>query len=285
MDDRTAYRILKIRAGTRQEDLSRRHDCFVKLYKRYLMGQPIPMSPEEIEQIKKAYEHLLYRRIEEEELKDLYPQERTDLGYKMWKSGVKVAAPFLNRHRGKVIYTLVMCVLTYVIIFIRTYQPIDLRIAVLSKPSESVFEFEIKSQCAQIFEDILIDNLPELKRPKIEFEGYYMMDSLPDLRISDKYDVYIMEESFLQALQSTGVTFLTLDPYLSPELDAAYNPIIQNGPSVSEVYIGKDTSLYQHLCNLYNDNQTWVAVVYPDSPHQEQALEFVKYLNRYEIKK
>ncbi len=284
MDDRTAYSILKIRPGTSHEDISRRYEHFIKLYKRYLMGQSINMSPEEIEQMKRAYVHLLYKRIGDDELKDLYPPENTSLGHQLWESSCKATRPFLVRHKAKVIYTLIMCVLTYIIIAVRNYQPVDLKIAVLSQSeSSSIYEMEIESMTADAYEVILTENLSGVKRPKIEFQGYLYENEaglgMTMNTISDEYDVYIMDERLLKELKARGVTFLSLDRYMSTKTDQAYNPFLQGDQSISEVYIDNDTSLYQYVCNLRNDNRVWVAVVYSESKHLGQALQFIKYIN------
>lgn len=75
MDRMRAFSILKINPHTSKEIISKRHDYFVKLYKQHLMWMKFKISPEEIEEMKEAYEFLLYKKVDDAELEKLYPQD------------------------------------------------------------------------------------------------------------------------------------------------------------------------------------------------------------------
>jgi hypothetical protein len=177
MDDRTAYSILKIRPGTSIEKISKRHDHFIVLYKRHLMGDRFNISTEEIEQMKLAYEHFLYKEISDKELEDLYPVESKSLGHQVWRSSAKIAAPFVKRHRAKIIYTIFMCFLTFLIIAIKNYQPIDLRIAVFGPEPKTDADYEKINSGIQSFRAEILENNKTVKRPMIYYypvQVYYM---------------------------------------------------------------------------------------------------------------
>lgn len=279
MDDSTAYRILKIREGTSIEDISKKHNHFVKLYKQHLMGIKTNISPEEIESMKKAYEHLLYKRLSDTELKNLYPAE-TYLS-KIWDNVCKVFRPIVYRHKTKIIYTLVMFMLTNLIIFIINYKPVDLKVVVFSKSSGTLMETGIRNHILKSFENHTAETVPYIKRPIMEYGFYNENDEMIANRllyIWGDSDVYIMEEQLLRQFQEAGTEFsqiarVDLDEYQQT------SGMIQDGTLyVSEFYIDEDSYIYKNICNWENTNNNWVAVVDAHAPHKAQAVEFLKFI-------
>lgn len=284
MDERTAYSILKIRPGTSIEDISKKHDHFAKLYKKYLMREPVNMTPEEIEQMKSAYEYLVYKRIDDQELETLYPLENNSLSHQLWKELVRTIGPFLILHKAKVIYTLVMCAITFIIICVKNYQPVDLRIVVFSRPSVSIYEYEFRNQIMDRFESEILVNISGIERPAMELQFYYPGEDVDSsnagLLFQDQADVYIMEESLLHAMKEAGIEFLALDRLAGQGLRQVYEPVNNEIKKVSGndsgVTIDKETSLYHYICNWYGDGKAWVAAVSRNTAHGNEALRFIE---------
>lgn len=258
MDDRTAYEILKIKAGTSLNDIVKRHDHFSRLYKHYQMGERVYISPEKLEQMKSAYECLLYKRIEDEELQYLYPLESNSRCYQTYD---KIICPLMKRHKPKIIYTIVMSVLTIIIICVINYKPVDFQVTVYLQPSETVYEYESRIMNLDAYEYEMLGSLPGIKKPRIDYQNYYPANgagaNLLGLYTADDVDVYIMEEALLSELQEKAIEF--------------YNV----GSDTAKVYVNKKTSLYRNICNAKNENRSWVAVVSPLSRRKEQAMNFI----------
>lgn len=280
MDDRTAYEILKIRPGTSLAIVEKRYEHFVKLYRKYLMGEPLEYSTNDLLQMKEAYQCLLYKRIEDKELKDLYPQENQGLCHQALRYGVKLMAPFVKRHRAKIIYTCVMLVLTFLIIQIMQYQPVDLKIAVLSDPAGSIFEYQIRRELMDAYEAEIMDNVVTIRRPVVEYQSVYSPEGtsygVSDFTLSRDVDVYVMEEPLLIRLKSLGFEFVELKGL---DVQPVYDPVRQQVNVRTQLHVELTTSLYRYICNYQNDNQSWVAVLSPDCRHRAQAMQFLRYLN------
>ncbi len=280
MDDRTAYHILKIKPGTTLSDIDKKYELFVKLYKRYLMGETLEYTPGQLAKMKEAYESLLYKRINDEELQYLYPRESQSIGYQAWKLSSRLAGPFLRRHRGKVIYTLVMSMLTLIIILIINYQPVDLKITVIHDPIASMMEYHYRTQLIDAFKMELQEYLSAIQKPVLEYQSLFSDEGLSfeDLSFfsAKDVDVYVMEEEMLISLSELGLEFTPLD--FSGD-KPVYAPTLKDRGSRNNIKVDQRTTFYQYLCNLNNDNQVWVAVVPTQSEHKEKALWFLRYIS------
>lgn len=281
MDRMRAFSILKINPHTSKEIISKRHDYFVKLYKQHLMWMKFKISPEEIEEMKEAYEFLLYKKVDDAELEKLYPQDT------IWSKTLdnigKVLNPFLHRHRAKIIYTLVMSVITGLLIYILNYKPVDLNVIIFSPYTRSLIEYQFRNQVLRDFEKQTEKNLSLIQRPDMEFGYYEENDYIAAewlLFLWDNADVYIMEESLLEEFKKAGVKFASIEPERLSDYQQAANPFNKDNRPVTEVYIDTSSFLYRYICNWENTNKTWVAVIADDAENVEEALSFVKFINK-----
>jgi hypothetical protein len=282
MDDRTAYSILKIRPGTSIEKISKRHDHFIVLYKRHLMGDRFNISTEEIEQMKLAYEHFLYKEISDKELEDLYPVESKSLGHQVWRSSAKIAAPFVKRHRAKIIYTIFMCFLTFLIITIKNYQPVDLRIAVFGPEPKTDADYEKLNSGIQSFRAEILENNKTVKRPMIY---YYPVTDISSALMAyysaENDDVLIIEKSLKEEMESLGIKFLAIDSQTLQDTSQAFGLINQETGLITDVAISKETSLYQNLCNQQGSNKIWVSALSQNVRNTDHAIRLIEFYSLY----
>lgn len=276
MDERTARLILNIKPETSYEDISKRYEHFIKLYKLYLMGENLSISPEQLEQMKKAYLTLLYKRIDDTELAGLYPQYHQGPYSEFCH---RILIPFLNRERPKIIYTAVMCSLSIIIIFIMNFTPADLKIAVFTKPYDSVMDYQIRDLYTNGIEAEIPEIILGIRRPIIYYENYNSNSDLPlfVFSILTKYDVCIMEEDFLKRLKNEGVEFLNLSGIISRDtirVSSAY----KKAQWSDGIVVNKNSGFYEKICNLEEENLPWVAVVSQKVRNRKQALEFLRFL-------
>jgi hypothetical protein len=128
------------------------------------------VSPEKLEQMKNAYECLLYKRIGDEELPYLYPMENNSKCYQTYD---KIILPLIQRNKPKFIYTIVMSVLTIIIIGIINYKPVDFQVTVYMQPSETVYEFEYRRMNLNSYEYEIMGSLPGIQKPRIDYQNYF----------------------------------------------------------------------------------------------------------------
>lgn len=278
MDDRKAYSILNIRPGTSVSVIEKKYELFVKLYKRYLMGEKLKYTPEQLEEMKEAYISLLYKRIPDEELEWLYPYESQSYAYQAWKRVSSVLSPYMKRYRAKIIYTMVMFFLTLLIILIINYKPVELRITVLHEPPVNVMEYQYRSQLINTIETELKEFL-YIQKPAIEYQSIFADVGMPVenslLYMDEDVDVYVMEEALLSKLVELGFKLMPLE-FLG-ELPA-YAATIPNPNPRFHMKVDKKSTFYRYLCNLKNDNKVWIAVVPSQAKHKERALRLLGYI-------
>jgi len=284
MDEFTAYRILKIKKGTDRNYIIKRHEHFVKLYRQYLMGQKTGLTSEQIEEMKEAFECLLYKRITDEELHDLYPVEKDDTIHKLLRKGSDFASFLWERHRPKIIYTVVMCLITYLIIFISNYRPVDLEVAILKRTSAPPMDISYESMILKSFKNEIEARVPGIRHMKIIPALYYDSGSEEQefnnmsLMLVNA-DVYIMEKDSFMLFQGSeegakrilaGDEADTLEAYKNESV-VPYYPL--------GVLVSEESKIYKSLCRLSNNNEEWIAVMPVYARHRVQAINLLKYLS------
>ena len=278
MDDRTAYEILKIRPGTSLIDINKRYENFVKIYKRHIMHECTEYSFEDLEQMKSAYLQLVYKRIDDSELIDLYPIENNSYWYKAYQYCAEISQPFLIRNKAKLIYTLIMSILTIIIIQIINYQPVDLRIVILSEPATSIFEYQLRCELACAFEGEMQYSI-YVKKPNVEYNSLFYSDIYQQEKIDfyaeENVDVYVMEESVLYKINALARKNKKLKNIDEIQVNKHIKP---KTADYIKIVINNETTLYKYICNFYNDNRNWVAVVPFEAKNKEQALRFINYI-------
>lgn len=259
MDDRTAYEILKIRPGTGRDIIFKKFYNFTKLYKIYQMGIATYLRSDEIEKMREAYVFLCYKNIKDEELIDLYPQENTGFFYQIY---YKTIVPFLQRHRAKVIYTIVMCFITYAVNWLINYHPIDIKIAIYGKQADSYYEETVRNSILDGIEHELKESQTGIENPRMDYNQIFLSEDMKLLNIgffpTPNVDVYVMEESIYKTLIEEGFDLIEMER-----------------DSTLGVYVNTETSLYKYICNWYDDNRVWVAIISKESCKKDKALRFV----------
>lgn len=282
MDDSTAYRILNIKEGTDIKYIAQRYDHFVKLYRQYLMGVNTGLSPERIEEMKEAYEHLLYKRISDAELIDLYPREKNDMMHKLIRKCSDLLVPYWEKYRAGVIYAAITAIAVCIIILILNYKPVDLDVAILRNVSDRPVDRDLESMMLESFENEIKSNVPGIGKMKII---YALLDDADDQLLNNIFlvasdaDVCLMERTLLEYLQPEGKTYgkmigadeaFALDAYKS-------EGVIQDLPFI--VPVSEKTKIYKNLCSINKYNEQWVAVMPSYVRHRVQAIDLLKYLS------
>jgi hypothetical protein len=278
MNDWKAYSILKIKPGTSLSDIEKKYELFVKLYKRHLMGEALEYTPQQLEEMKEAYESLLYKRITDEELEWLYPLESQSLSSRAWRYGTRLAGPFLKKHRAKVIYTVVMLVLTLIILGIVNYKPVDLRIMVLHDPTASMMEYQYRIQLVRAYQSELKEYLC-LDKPIVEYYSLFVDTGMPvgglTLYPPEDVDVLILKEQQFSKLLEMGFEPM---PLWNSQEQTVHASVSKGIPAPKGIRVNPDTTLYRYLCNFKNDNKEWVAVIPSNASHKDRALAFLRYV-------
>lgn len=264
MDDKTAYEILKLRPGTRKDIVLKRFYSFTKLYKLYKMGEKVYLSSDEIEKMRDAYIFLCYEHIKDEDLLNLYPQENTGFIYQTY---YKTVVPFIQRHRAKIVYTIIMCIITYIANYLINYRPVDIKILIYGQPAASYYDEALRTVMVAKLEKELKERNTGIENPRMDFKQIAFSEDMKllDIGFSLKHgvDVYIMEESFYKALVNKGIDLYDVDCQ-----------------SQKGVYISTETTLYKYVCNWYADNKDWVAVISRESPRKDKAERFVQLIQK-----
>jgi hypothetical protein len=288
MDKMTAYRILNIEADTDIKEISKKYGHFVKLYKNYLMGYKIHLSVEELEKIKEAYEYLLYPKIGDKELRNLYPYQKETWLSKIWYEKIW---PFIMRHKTKLVYTAVMCLITFLIITIIKYQPIDLKIIIFAKSPQFSYEYMLMDIKASELEREILYRNPLVKRPSLKYRFYDKNSIIPEdlyIHMWEQTDIYIMEYDVFKSFIESGIKFSNIgDTGLRTADNMEWNPRHDNAvcnpeilPGTCGVFISKDSYLYGSI-DYGNVESTWVAVLSPNNSNKEKAIRFIKKLNKF----
>jgi len=279
MDLRTAYCILKIDDHTSKEIISIKYDHFVKLYRQYQMGKKFRISPEEIEEMKKAYEFLLYRKIDDTELEYLYPQDTA--WSKTFDKLANILKPFMRRHRAKIIYTAAMSIITCLIICVLNYRPVDLNVVIFSPYYQSLFEYRFRNQLLKNFSKETAKTLPEIQKPRMEYCFYGENSNVaPEwlLLLWNEADVYVMEESLFEKFRETGTEILNSGPGKEPDTRQAANPAGKDSLPPTAVYINPNSYLYKYICNWENKDRNWIALIPDGARNITEATRFLNFI-------
>lgn len=275
MDDRTAYEILKLKTNIDYNSLSRRYENFVRLYKRHMMRLPVNVRPYDLMQMKKAYEYLIYKRIEDNELQMLYPVEHQTAFGRFQKRIECRISPILSSYRKQILITLFAAVFTGFMLFVSNHRPVDLRVTVLGQQLETDNQYDnlkksIKKLEAHSPQTTVSINRLELSYQVLSSQVYDSKGNLINYLLYSGYsDVYVMEAEILDYLKAGGVEFCEINSEAKPSVNEDQNLVLYG------TFVDPESDLYKNICRVNGEQKSWVALIMPTAQNLRQSEEFV----------